>query len=67
MTATPEQQMARIAVFAKLKAGVERAVEQYRDFTREELTTGQFAAQILLAIFNEGVAFYLDPVPEERP
>jgi hypothetical protein len=60
MTASPEQQMARIAVFARLKDAVEDGVERHRDMSRGELSSGQFAAQIFLAIDKAGFAMVLD-------
>lgn len=54
----PEQQMARLDTFARLKAAIETALGQYR---HSDLTDGQLAAQIFLAIFKENIAFYLDP------
>lgn len=57
-TVKPEQQMARLDTFARLKAAIETALGQYR---HSDLTDGQLAAQIFLAIFKENIAFYLDP------
>jgi hypothetical protein len=52
-----ERQMARLAIFAGMKAGIETAIEKCR---YSDLTTGQFAAQIFLEIGKHQVAFYLD-------
>lgn len=41
---------ARLAEVAVLKKAIEETFEKYRDFPREDLTSGQFAAQVLLAI-----------------
>jgi len=50
METTREQQMTRLEDIARLKTTIEDIVDQYRDFPREELTNGQFAIRILLAI-----------------
>ncbi len=59
--ASPEQQMARLTILTRLKTGVEQTIEHYRDFSRDELTSGQFAVLVLAAISESGVSFYLDP------
>jgi len=56
----PDVQMARVKTLAKLKDAIEAAVDKYRDFPRNDLSNGQFAAQILLAIYQADIAFYLD-------
>jgi hypothetical protein len=57
---SPERQMARLETLGKLAKGIEKAIDTYRDFPRDRLSNGEFVAQILLAISNENVAFYLD-------
>lgn len=54
---SPERQMARLEIFARLKGAIEKTVEKYRD---SDLTTGQFTIQIFLAMDDAHVAFYLD-------
>ena len=61
---TRERQNNRLKVFEGLAKGIEQAVDTYRDRTREELSNGEFVAQILLAITKHNVSFYFDPPPE---
>ena len=46
---TAEQQMARLATFVRLKAGLEDVIDKYRE---SDLTTEDFAAQILVVILE---------------
>lgn len=64
--ASPKQQMARLSALTRLKRDVEKVIEHYRDFSRDELATEQFAVLILAAVADtKGVAFALDPVKDD--
>lgn len=55
--ASPEQQLARLRVFEKMKTLVEEKLNRYR---HSDLTDSQLAAQVFMSIFDSGVQFYLD-------
>lgn len=44
--------MARLAEIEVLKTAIASTFEKYRGFSPEDLTSGQFAAQVLLAILT---------------
>lgn len=50
--APPEVQIARVNEFVRQKAAIEKVVAKYRDFSRKDLTDGQFAAQIMVAMLE---------------